>query len=111
MADGFQDFQRQMPSVDRKVSEIKQDDVRVAIIGTVLDAQGNRLAIDDGTGNVNVSFEEDVSTEPGKMVRVLGRVMPMEGGVEIQGDALQDMSGLDMELKKKVDELAGTGKQ
>lgn len=94
-----------MPSVDRAVSGIKADDIRVSVIGTVIDSQKNRLVIDDGTGKVAVSFEDPVKAENSKLVRVLGRVIPMDSGVEIQGDALQPMDGMDMELKKKVDEL------
>ena len=105
MADDFQDFQKRMPSVEKKIAEIKQDDVRVSVIGTVLDVKGKRLAIDDGTGKVEVGFEQPVDAKTGQMVRVLGRVIPMEGGFELQGDALQDMTGLDMELKKMVEEL------
>ena len=101
----FQDFQKRMPSVDRTVSGIKPEDIRVAIIGTVIDSQENRMVIDDGTGKVTVSFEAPVQTETSKLVRVLGRVMPMDSGVEIQGDVLQSMDGLDMVLKKKIDEI------
>lgn len=107
----FQDFQKRMPSVDRTVSSIRQDDIRVSIIGTVIDVQENRLMVDDGTGKVTVSFEEPAKAENSKTVRVLGRVIPMDSGFEIQGDVLQPMDGLDMELKKKVDELAKNAKQ
>lgn len=102
----FQDFQKRMPSVDRIVSAIKQDDVRVAVIGTVIDNQENRIVIDDGTGKLAISFEEPVAAENAKLVRVLGRVIPMDSGVELQGDVLQLMDGIDMELKKKVDDLS-----
>jgi hypothetical protein len=102
----FQDFQKRMPSVDRTVSAIRPDDVRVAVIGTVIDSQENRVIIDDGTGKLTVSFEAPVTTENAKLVRVLGRVIPMEGGVELQGDVIQPMDGIDMVLKKKVDDAA-----
>ena len=102
----FQDFQKRMPSIDRTVSAIKQDDVRVAVIGTVIDNQENRVVIDDGTGRLTVSFEEPVKTETAKLVRVLGRVIPMDSGVELQGDVIQPMEGIDMELKKKVDTIS-----
>ena len=105
MPDSPQDFQKRMPSVDRRVADIAQDDIRVAVIGTVIDSQDTRLVVDDGSGKVTVSFEEPAKTGMGKLVRVMGRVIPMENGVEIQGDFLQDMTGLDMELKKKVDGL------
>lgn len=105
----FQDFQKRMPSIDRTVSGIKQDDIRVAVIGTVIDSQDNRLIVDDGTGKVTVSFEEPIATENAKLVRILGRVIPMDTGVEIQGDVLQPMDGIDMELKKKIDNLTKSG--
>ena len=105
-----QDFQKRMPSIDRKISEIKAEDIRVAVIGTVIDNQENRVIVDDGSGKLNVSFEENVDTDSGKIVRVLGRVIPMDSGVELQGDFLQDMTGLDMSLKKKVDEVLDTKK-
>jgi len=105
----FQDFQKRMPSVDRKVSEIGEGDIRVSIIGTVIGGQDNRLVVDDGTGKVSVSFEQPVKAESGKLVRVMGRVIPMEGGAEIQGDVLQPMDGMDMKLKKRVDELSKGG--
>ena len=121
----FQDFQKRMPSVDRAISGIRPDDIRVAVIGTVIDSQENRVVVDDGTGKVTVSFEEPVKTENannvangqhvpkrslGQLVRVLGRVIPMDSGVELQGDVLQPMDGMDMGLKKSVDELAKNAK-
>ena len=36
------------------------------------------------------------------IVRVFGRVIPIEGGVEISGEILQDMSNVNMELYKKT---------
>ena len=101
----LQDFQKRMPSVDRRIADIKQDDIRVAFIGTVLDSQDNRIIVDDGSGKVSISFEQPVKTEASKLVRVMGRVIPMDTDVEIQGDVLQDMTGMDMELKKMAEDV------
>jgi hypothetical protein len=101
-----QGFQRRMPSVKRKISEIKAEDIRVSILGTVIDKQGERIVIDDGTGKIDVAFDRVVEAEPKKLVRVFGRVIPMENGFELQGEILQDMSGLDLELYNKVRALA-----
>ena len=107
MADDFSDnqFQRRMPSVERKVSEIKPEDIRVRVLGTVIDKQENKLVVDDGTGKIEAIFDDPVNVELKKMVRVFGRVIPLEDGFEIQGEILQDMSQLDLELHKKVESV------
>ena len=96
---------QRMPAKERRVSEIKPDDTRVGIVGTVVDFKGNVLAVDDGSGKINVSFEEAPSVNAGQLVRVFGRVMPLEGGVELQGEACQDFSKADLELWRKVSGL------
>jgi hypothetical protein len=97
-----QGFQRRMPSTKRKVSEIKAEDIRVSILGTVIDRQGEKVVIDDGTGKIDAVFDKEVKAEPNQLVRVFGRVIPMENGFELQGEILQDMSKLDMKLYNKV---------
>jgi hypothetical protein len=97
--------QRMLPSVDRKVSEIKEDDMRVRVLGTVIDKTETSVVIDDGTGTVTANFEEPVQTEVNKQARVFGRVVNTSGGLELMGELVQDMSGLDTELRKRVDEL------
>ena len=109
MPDEDRDFQRRLPSVERKISDIKPEDIRVSVTGTVIDKQDDRVVvIDDGTGTISATFEapdalKDVS--PNQMVRILGRIISMDNGFELQGDAIQDMVGLDLELKKRVDSL------
>ena len=83
---------RRMPSVPRKVSEIGAGDVRVSVIGTLIDRQGNIAVIDDGTGQVRASFEKEPQAELNGLVRVFGRVIPLEGGFELQAEIMQDMS-------------------
>ena len=41
------------------------------------------------------------------MVRVFGRVIPVENGFEMQGEIVQDMSQLDIELHRKVESALG----
>jgi hypothetical protein len=107
MADDFSDnrFQRRLPSLERKVSEIKPEDIRISVIGTVIDMKDTKIVIDDGSGKIEVVFDDPVKVEMNKMVRVFGRVIPIEEGYELQGEVLQDMSQLDLELKKKFGEL------
>lgn len=97
------DFKR-MPAVERAVSDITPQDIRVRVTGTVLDKQGDRIVLDDGTGKINVNFSQPVETEPQKLVRVFGKVISVESGFELEGEIIQDMSGLDLGLWKKVRE-------
>ncbi|UCD03354.1 MAG: replication protein RepA [Candidatus Aenigmatarchaeota archaeon] len=96
---------QRMPARERSVSSIKPEDTRVSLVGTVVGATGDTVAIDDGTGNVNVTFEEPPTLKTGQLVRVFGKTIPIEGGVEIQGEACQDFSVADVELYKKVSGL------
>lgn len=96
---------RRLPSLGKRISEIGKGDVRVRLLGTVIDKKDNIIVIDDGTGKINVTFEEPVKFETNQLVRVLGRVIPMEEGFEIQGEVIQDMKGVDLDLYKKVNEL------
>jgi hypothetical protein len=97
---------RRMPSLLRNVSEISSEDMRVSLIGTVIDRQDNLAVIDDGTGQIKVSFENNPEVGLDKLVRVFGRVLPLEGGFELQGEIIQDMSGLDMGLLKRVNSIS-----
>jgi hypothetical protein len=96
---------RRLPSIGRRVSEIGKEDIRVRLLGTVIDKKENVIVIDDGTGKINVSFAEPVDFEANHLVRVFGRVIPVEEGFEIQGEVAQDMKDVDLGLYMKVNEL------
>lgn len=97
---------KRLPSPERKIGGIRQNDVRVRVTGTVVDSGQGMIALDDGTGKINISLESAEGIEAGSVVRVFGKVIPMEGGFELQGEVLQDMSGLDMALAKRAGEIA-----
>jgi hypothetical protein len=99
------DFRRRLPSVFRRVSDIKPEDMRVSVIGTVIDKADDGLVLDDGSGKVDITMIEPFKAELTSMVRVFGRVIPMEGGVQIQGEIVQDLKGLDLELLRKAHDL------
>ncbi len=105
MPDESGDFQRRLPAVERAVGEIKQDDIRVKVVGTVLDIQENRVVLDDGTGKIDAVFEKPPEVQANQVVRIFGRVISLEDGFELQAEFLQGLEGLDMELRKKVLEL------
>ncbi len=99
-----EDFQRRLPSAERDIADIKPGDIRVALTGTVIDKSkdGDAIVLDDGTGKINVSFGSPVKAELNQMVRVFGRVIPLEKGSDLQGEVLQDMGKIDVELLKRV---------
>jgi len=96
---------RRMPSVEKKVSELKNGDMRVSLIGTVIDKQENRIILDDGTGKVNINFEIAPPVNINQFVRVFGRVVQAGDDIEIDGEIIQDMEKLDKDLYKKVNSL------
>ena len=96
---------RRVPSVFRNIADIKPEDIRISIVGTIVGKEGDFIVIDDGTGQINVSFDREVDFSPNQLVRVMGRIIPVEGGFELQGEIIQDMSKLDIELFKKVNSI------
>lgn len=94
-----------MPAKERKISDIGGDDTRVSIIGTVVGLNDNMMAVDDGTGKIDVSFEERPRAKTGQLVRVFGRIIALEGGYELQGEVCQDFANADLGLWRRVSEL------
>ncbi|MEM7822937.1 MAG: hypothetical protein QW703_01650 [Candidatus Aenigmatarchaeota archaeon] len=97
------EFQRRLPAVYRQIDSIRQNDIRVCILGMVVDAKAGRLVLDDGSGKVIVSSEEEINI--GSRVRIFGRVIPTDEGVEISAELIQNVEGLDIELWKKAKEM------
>ncbi len=100
---GFQ-TQRRLPYADKRIDELTQDDIKVRVAGAVIEKTGDILIIDDGTGQVKV-MTESPKFDINNVIRVFGRVIPVEGGVEISGEILQDMSDVNMELYKKTHDI------
>ena len=104
MADEIEERKRRNVAFERKINSISKEDIRVKVIGTIIerDAITNSIVVDDGESKVRVLLDEAVfnSIELGKMVRAIGIVAPaLEGeGFEIRGEILQDFSGLDKDL-------------
>jgi uncharacterized protein YdeI (BOF family) len=103
--EGF--VKRRIPSAERRISEIMAEDMRVSLIGSVIDKQEDSIILDDGTGKITIGFDNPVEVETDQIVRVFGRVMPIENGFELQGEIVQDMRGMDRELLKRLRELSG----
>ena len=102
--EGSFEFQRRVPAIERRIADIKPEDIRVRVTGTVVDMQGEAAVLDDGSGKIHIALEQGTEIKPGALVRVFGRVIALEDGMELQAEIVQDMSGLDLELLKKVQE-------
>jgi hypothetical protein len=95
--------------VKRKIPEINPEvDLKVKILGFVVDKKENTIMVDDGSGKVSIFVDEASlldSININQLIRVLGSTLPTEDGFEIKADAIQDLSNLNINLYKKVEEL------
>ncbi len=94
-------------AIEKKISELSKEDIRVKIVGTVIekDESNNSIVIDDGESKLRVllDIEKFNNVDIGKLVRVIGIVVPaLEGEtVELKGEIIQDFSELEPELYEK----------
>ena len=93
-------------SVERKISEIKETDTFVRVLGTAIDVSDGHFTLDDGESQIHVITvaEEASRIRDGQRVRVIGRIFKEDEPV-LQGEIVQDMDKLDLELYWKVREI------
>ncbi|MBI4896666.1 MAG: hypothetical protein HY832_03920 [Candidatus Aenigmarchaeota archaeon] len=91
------------PAVPKTIAAIDTaQDVRVRILGRVIDVSGNVFVLDDGTGSVPIINMLEKSVMQNDMVRVFARVLALEEGFELQAEVIQPMQNLDQTLYKKI---------
>lgn len=83
----------------RRISEILKTDLRVALVGTITQVKENSFVLEDETGKVEIISGEPVEKE--KLVRVFCSVVDEK----LKADVIQDLTGLDLNLYKAVEEL------
>ncbi len=91
------------PYVNAQISELSDKHTNVRIIGRIVkkDRESSSVVIDDGKSAVVVLVPSDelfLKAEVGKQVRILGVVLPYEGGVELKADMIQDFESVDKNL-------------
>ena len=96
---------KRIPAVERMIEEIRDDDIRVRIIGMVVDSTNSILVLDDGTASINVSFDEKMDVKKGEIVRVIGRVIHTAAGKEIHGEILQKIEEWDQDIYRNLHRL------
>lgn len=92
-----------------KISEISPErDFRVRIMGFVVDKKGDTLVIDDGSGKLQVFVEMPnviEKIELNQFVRVFGTIFPVDHGFDVRAEIVQDLSDMNVNLYKRVEEL------
>jgi hypothetical protein len=96
---------RRLPAVERKIGEIGKNDIRVSILGTVVDKNENVVIIDDGTGKIQATFDDAVNCEVNQLARIFGRIIHTDNGIELQGEICQGMSKIDLSMYRKVQNM------
>ncbi len=89
----------------RRISEIKNEDDQVQIVGLVVDKKESFLVLDDGTGEINIFFEDSSLIEGidvGSKIRVFGTPLNIEDTHEVHADIIQKLDELDLDLYKEV---------
>jgi len=92
---------------EKTISELKKEDIRVKVIGTIIEKDGsnNSIVIDNGKAQLRVLLDADKfnDVDAGRLVRVIGVVIPpLEGEtVELKGEIIQDFSKLNPEIYEK----------
>ncbi len=105
--DGNDDEQMQrVPSEEKKVENITEDDNRVSVIGKVveLDKDDYTILLDDKTDAIKIEISGN-APELDQYVRVIGRVQSREDEIFIQSEILQDFSEVNIEKLNKIKEL------
>ncbi len=100
-------LKKRLPAKEKLISEIAPNDIRVRVLGTVIDRNENSIFVDDGSGRLEI-LAEGQSWEMGKMVRVVTRVLPITGGFEARVECVQNMEGFDVDLYRRAREIAKT---
>lgn len=104
---GF-DSRYRPPARPRRISEISEEDDQVRVVGLVVDDGESSLLLDDGTGRLNVLFDDPSSVEDvevGSKIRVFGTPLSLEDeGFELHAEFFQDFDELDLDLYKRVRE-------
>jgi len=83
----------------KKIAKISKTDSHIALIGKVIETKENSFTLSDDTGKLEI--ETDQLVKKGKLIRVFCSIIDEKP----QADIIQDLTGLDLNLYKKVEEL------
>ncbi len=105
------EIRRRLPAVEKPVSEISQNDIRVRVLGRVIDKTNSVIVVDDGSGKLEIQYDQEPGIAVGEAVKIVTRVFPLIDGYECKAECFQKLDGLDLGLYKKARSIvAGLGK-
>lgn len=95
---------RRAPAVSRRLTEINpEQDIRVRILGRVIDKSDGVIIVDDGSSSSEIIVDSSDVARNGDTVRVFARVLPLESGYELRGEIVQVMNELDLAVLRKLE--------
>ncbi|MEK6904394.1 MAG: hypothetical protein AABW87_02255 [Nanoarchaeota archaeon] len=89
------------PYAEKFIRDLKNEDFKVALSGTIINKTENDFFLDDGTGQIRCIYANVSEYE---YVRIFGTLMPLPDGFELQGEIIQDLSKIDKQLHKRLKE-------
>lgn len=92
------DKPRKAPAVFKKVSNVTEDDIRIRLLGDVIEKKENSIVLKDETGQMHV---DGGAYTGGEFVRVFGRPIKTQEGLVIEAEMIQDMDTLDKKTYKR----------
>ncbi len=91
------------PYKEKYVKDLKAEDIKVAISGTIISKGNGKIAIDDGTGSIIVSIDTELDVN--SFIKVYGNLLLYDEGFEIQGHFIKDLNNVDKNLYRKAMEI------
>ena len=85
---------------EKSIKNIDEVDTLIAVSGTIVNKSGDSFVLDDGY--IISVYSENMQFKIGDYVRVFGKAMVFDKGIEIHSDFIQDLSKIDKQLHRKI---------
>lgn len=97
-------MERWPPAKWRVIKDISPNDVKVRVIGRIVESRSGFVVLDDGSGSIVVRTDEEL--EIGNIIRAIGNIhKKKDGDLEIDASIIQNMNDLDFPRYMEVYEL------
>jgi len=94
-----------MSYAEKKIEEIKQEDLKVSVSGVIVSKKNNFMILDDGNNQIRITFDNEINFKENDYVRVFADVLYIDDNLELKLELIQDLSKIDKLLYKKVQYL------
>jgi len=98
------DLPRKAPALEKNISQITKDDIKVRVIGEVSETRDGFFKLKDDTGEIEVKGTDNVSI--GDFIRVFGTIYSDSEKVALKSELVQNMEDLDKKLYKRLRTLS-----